>query len=204
MATGVRTGFTRRCRGQEHKGRREPGKSGNARQKIKTEKRERERRRGGVGSHKARRPRARRAGKNGKAETGEAQKGGKKGKQKERGSEGGVASTKRQGPGHQRQQKNDRGEGAKKIKNKKEKTKQVHRRERHPRYIGSFVGFWVGIPKLSGDMKLLFFCFGLLTYVVLLLCCRLFSGAIRPIGRLPDAMETTRCAKPLPKGQFYF
>ena len=46
----------------------------------------------------------------------------------------------------------------------------MHRRERHPRYMGSFVDLWVGIPELAGDMKLIFFCFAFLTHVVLLLC----------------------------------
>ena len=46
----------------------------------------------------------------------------------------------------------------------------MHRRERRPRYMGSFVDFWVGIPEFAGHMKLIFNCFALLTHVVLLLC----------------------------------
>ena len=50
----------------------------------------------------------------------------------------------------------------------------MHRRERHPRYMGSFVDFWVGIPEVAGDMKLIFICFALLTHLALLLCFRYF------------------------------
>ena len=64
--------------------------------------------------------------------------------------------------------------------------------------MGLFVDFWVGIPQFAGNMKLIFICFALLTHVVLLLC---FCYSI---GRLPDAMGTTECAKPLPKCHFYF
>ena len=50
----------------------------------------------------------------------------------------------------------------------------MHRRERHPCYMGSFVYIWVGIPEFVGDMKLIFICFALLTHAVLSLCCRHF------------------------------
>ena len=50
----------------------------------------------------------------------------------------------------------------------------MHRRERHPRYMGSFLDFWVGIPEVAGDMKLIFICFALLTHLALLLCFRFF------------------------------
>ena len=40
--------------------------------------------------------------------------------------------------------------------------------------MGSFVHFWVGIPEVAGDMKLIFICFDLLTHFALLLCFRYF------------------------------
>ena len=43
-----------------------------------------------------------------------------------------------------------------------------------PLYTGSFVDFKVGIPESTGDMKLIFFCFDLLTHLALLLCFRYF------------------------------
>ena len=46
----------------------------------------------------------------------------------------------------------------------------MHRREQHPRYMGSFVDFEVEIPESAGDTKLIFPCFALLGHVVLLLC----------------------------------
>ena len=51
----------------------------------------------------------------------------------------------------------------------------MHQREQHPRNMGSFVDFWVGIPGSTGDMKLIFLCLHLLTHFALLLCfCYLF------------------------------
>ena len=65
----------------------------------------------------------------------------------------------------------------------------MHRREGHPRYMGSFVDFQVGIPESTGDMKWIFICFDLLTHLALLLCIRffleqghLFGGCRRPEG----------------------
>ena len=49
----------------------------------------------------------------------------------------------------------------------------MHRRERHPRYIRSFVGFWDGIRKLSGDMKLIFFA---LVSSPMLFCCSVVAS----------------------------
>ena len=46
----------------------------------------------------------------------------------------------------------------------------MHRRERHTRYMGSFVDFQVVIPESTGDMKLIFVFFDLLTHLALLLC----------------------------------
>ena len=46
----------------------------------------------------------------------------------------------------------------------------MHGQERHPRYMGAFLDFWVGIPEFAGDVKLIFICFALFTHVVLLLC----------------------------------
>ena len=70
--------------------------------------------------------------------------------------------------------------------------------------MGSFPDFWVEIPGSTGDMKLIFFCFDLLTHSALLLCFRFFFLAIAPIWRLPDAIGTTGCAKSLPNHYFYF
>ena len=53
-------------------------------------------------------------------------------------------------------------------------------------------------------MKLIFFCFDLLTYFALLLFFCRFFGAIAPICRLPDAMGTIGCAKSLPNDYFDF
>ena len=48
----------------------------------------------------------------------------------------------------------------------------MHLRERRPRYMGSFLDFWVGIPGSAGDMKLILIRFDLLTHFALLLCFR--------------------------------
>ena len=80
----------------------------------------------------------------------------------------------------------------------------MHQRERHPRYMGSFGDFWVGIPGSTGDMKLIFICLDLLIHFALLLCFCYFFLAIAPIFRLPDAMRTTGCAKSLPNYYFFF
>ena len=48
----------------------------------------------------------------------------------------------------------------------------MHQWEQHPRYMGSFTDFYVGIRGFVGDMKLILMCFALLTHVALLLCFR--------------------------------
>ena len=58
----------------------------------------------------------------------------------------------------------------------------MHRQERHPCYMGSLVDFWVGIPGSTGDMKLMFICFDLLTHFALLLCFRYFFQRLHPFG----------------------
>ena len=40
--------------------------------------------------------------------------------------------------------------------------------------MGWFVDFWVRIPGSTGEMKLMFICFHLLTHFALLLCFRFF------------------------------
>ena len=55
-------------------------------------------------------------------------------------------------------------------------------REQHPRYMESFVHFWVGIPKSAGDMKLIFICFAPLTHVVWLLYFRHFLEGLHLFG----------------------
>ena len=44
----------------------------------------------------------------------------------------------------------------------------MHSPQRHPRYMGSFVDFWVGMPKFAGHMKLILICFAFLTRFFLL------------------------------------
>ena len=58
----------------------------------------------------------------------------------------------------------------------------MHQLERHPRYMGSFVDFWVGIPGSTGDMKLIFICLHLLTHFALLLCFRYFFERLHLFG----------------------
>ena len=53
----------------------------------------------------------------------------------------------------------------------------MYRRERHPRYMGSFLDFWVEIPEFAGDVKLRVVCVAPLTHVVLLLSfCHFLVG----------------------------
>ena len=58
----------------------------------------------------------------------------------------------------------------------------MHQRERHPSYMGSFVNFWVGIPGSTGDIKLIYICFDLLTNFALLLCFRYFFERLHLFG----------------------
>ena len=58
----------------------------------------------------------------------------------------------------------------------------MHRREQHPRYMGSFVDFWVGIPEFAADTKLIFIYFALLTHIVLLLGFRQFRVQFDLLG----------------------
>ena len=51
----------------------------------------------------------------------------------------------------------------------------MHQGERQPRYMGSFVDFWVRIREFTGEMQLILLCFAVLTHIVLFLGLRHFT-----------------------------